>query len=265
MNFQERFRNKTSTLSKEGDFSLVPSNTVNHHLPEYKFRSSIQASASFMLNNSPVIKQDVPLFARPIKVVGAASAVHLPLESPKPERIPSGGVSLPDLYPVLGSLEKGQNPRKAMVSATPYRKSRGGSGYSRKYNSVAYVPYTLNDYRVIKEDKYYQLGGLGAISVGTEEWKNKKVSMDRRNEYARKVNMANGKWLLTQNPWMERQEEAKVKSKCEKGLEFAKNIPRPRLKVSPDKEKTTLSLLKELEEKHANYKLNADSIKDKLS
>lgn len=168
MNFQERFRNKTSTLSKEGGFSLVASNTVNHSLPEYKFRSSIQASASFMLNSPTVFKQDIPLFSRPIKVGGAASEVPLPLERSKRERIPSG-VSLPDLCSVPESLGKQPNPRKTVVSATPNRKNSGGSGYSKKYNSVAYVPYTLNDYRLIKEDKYSQLGGLGAVAVGTDE------------------------------------------------------------------------------------------------
>lgn len=77
--------------------------------------------------------------------------------------------------------------------------------------------------------------------------------------------MANNKWLISHNPAMEKHEEAKVKSKWERGLEFAKQIPRPHLRISPAKEKTTLSLLKELEEKYINYKLNADGIKDKLS
>lgn len=39
---------------------------------------------------------------------------------------------------------------------------------------VEFSPYTLKDYKNIQSDKYYQLGGLGAFNIGTEEWNRKK-------------------------------------------------------------------------------------------
>jgi len=38
-----------------------------------------------------------------------------------------------------------------------------------KRKEFAFTPYTLNDYKLIRTDKYYELGGLGPMNIGTEE------------------------------------------------------------------------------------------------
>lgn len=56
-----------------------------------------------------------------------------------------------------------------------------------------FTPYTLNDYRNIRIDKYYELGGLGAAYVGSQDWKDKRQNLAKRTKYARQVDLANTK------------------------------------------------------------------------
>ena len=63
--------------------------------------------------------------------------------------------------------------------------------FPKKQSKINYTPYTLTDYERIKFDKYYVLGGLGPVNLGTEEWRAKKLALDRRNKYANRVNISN--------------------------------------------------------------------------
>ena len=52
---------------------------------------------------------------------------------------------------------------------------------------VDYTPYTLSDYKKKDLDKGVRLGGLGASTVGTDSWSEKKALYDKRRSYAGKV------------------------------------------------------------------------------
>lgn len=142
MNFQERFRDKTSTVSKHGELNIDSSRAVN---PCSK--SSLKASAEHILNSE-----------------------RLPIELLRKEL---GGASLTDL----------RGPACEVKFTATAQSLRG-----RKSD---FTPYTLNDYRNIRTDKYYELGGLGAAYVGSEDWKNKRQGLARRIKYARQVGFTN--------------------------------------------------------------------------
>ena len=45
---------------------------------------------------------------------------------------------------------------------------------------IDYQPYTISDYKSIKLEKYFELGGLGPTYVGSEDWSKKKELYDKR-------------------------------------------------------------------------------------
>ena len=54
-----------------------------------------------------------------------------------------------------------------------------------KQKVTEFVPYTIRDYNFIKINKYYELGGLGSSTIGTEDWINRKRISDKRKEYGK--------------------------------------------------------------------------------
>lgn len=75
------------------------------------------------------------------------------------------------------------------------------------------------------------MGGLGA-NIGGENWEKAKKKTDLIKEYSQNVR-------LHQKPPMKRKatvEEVKEKTAREKAAEFAKNVPKPKVKSSVTKE-----------------------------
>jgi hypothetical protein len=64
-----------------------------------------------------------------------------------------------------------------------------------KYNE--FKPYTIQDYNSIKPAKYYQLGGLGPVNIGTDDWVRRKGVNDKRNDYGKKVMKAKRERIFT--------------------------------------------------------------------
>lgn len=129
---------------------------------------------------------------------------------------------------------------------------------------MEFNPYTLTEYNHIKPNKYYELGGLGPINVGTDEWIKKKEMQDRKLQYSKQVNTAHSNNL----PKKEEKAVIKPKSKMEIAIEFAKAIPKPVIKTkSPEKEvkeKPPLKLNSQLQtqlDKHEEYRLKIQEIK----
>ena len=94
-----------------------------------------------------------------------------------------------------------------------------------------FTPYTIRDYYSIKPKNYYQLGGLGPVSVGTEEWKQKKKMNDKRVKYGKDVyyiNAAKLPLLPVFNNFSEREKEENTRSRA---LKFASSIKKPPLRV----------------------------------
>ena len=161
MNFQERFKGKTSTVSRLGELNLTSVTPVAKSHP----RSAFQASAHLMLKAEQQFQTD--LSRTPATTSQSAANCEV--------------ASLPERR----SAKPPQLPASNAFSTAKARSTIHSQGPRE------YVPYTLKDYRLIQPTKYYQLGGLGAYSIGTAEWKAKKEVLDRRNQYARNANAAN--------------------------------------------------------------------------
>ena len=89
-----------------------------------------------------------------------------------------------------------------------------------------YKPYSLKEYKERHLDpSAYRMGGLGA-NIGTEEWEKQNNKVQAMKEFASKVKIENR--ARSMNPPKQRKEIEKEKSKREKAIEFAKNVPKPK-------------------------------------
>ena len=89
-----------------------------------------------------------------------------------------------------------------------------------------YKPYSLKEYKEKHLDpSAYRMGGLGA-NIGSHEWEKRNSKAQVMKEFASKVKIENR--ARSMNPPKQRKEEEKEKSKREKALEFAKNVPKPK-------------------------------------
>lgn len=169
-----------------------------------------------------------------------------------------------------GSQETG--PHRVSQSVTPKQDSKHSTQAIQRPREAltpvdkkpSYTPYSLREYKATQPNEYYELGGLGAYNLGTDEWKKRKDQLDRRTEYARQVTDT----MKAQPPPKPRRAERPSDepiSGRQKAIEFAKKIPRPKLKVKEHVQAVrpvnSLSELERLEQLHSNYESTVDAIK----
>jgi hypothetical protein len=140
----------------------------------------------------------------------------------------------------------------------------------RKPRTVDFVPYSIKDYNNIKPEGYYELGGLGPSSVGTDDWVKRKEMQERRKEYAKQIVANNSNRLPPSNKRRpERQVEEKLSAR-QRAIEFAKNIPKPTLKVAVKESLETEnkiepeSELDKMQKEHEKLKASVMQIKAQL-
>lgn len=115
-----------------------------------------------------------------------------------------------------------------------------------KVNKDTYKPYTLKEYKERHADgAQLKMGGLGA-NIGTDDWVMRNSKLQAMKNFASKVNVENR--ARSQNPPPRRKEEKKEVSNRKKALEFAKNIPKPKV---PEKRKSKV--------KQSNIEQNDDN------
>jgi hypothetical protein len=161
--FQERFKNKISQIDKLGNFDLADSNPISRPQKNQIF----DINSKFPIGPESKFKDVRNSYATPVNEL--------------------------DLTPRSGNNNPADSfPRKQTQSAKPFRnlireekKSVKTSGYLPPVEE--FKPYTLRDYQNIKPEKYYELGGLGPSTIGSEQWKIKKQIINRRNEYIKQI------------------------------------------------------------------------------
>lgn len=123
-----------------------------------------------------------------------------------------------------------------------------GSYQQQQQKKTQYKPYSLKEYKERHIDpKGYQLGGLGA-NIGTEEWQQRNSKLQAMKSFASKVKVENR--ARSMNPPKRRKEEPKEKSKREKAIEFAKNVPKPK---APAPKKSKITKLNSMQENDDLY------------
>lgn len=165
--FQERFKGKSSTIGRYGELSIIPDRAINRPTENQVHSPIIKSSAKSIIDSSSNNLQIIT----PNKVPNSASPIHK-ISSVKRQ------FSQAPTFSINNSLE---------------------DSYSIKNNSYDYKPYTIHDYYSIQTNKYYELGGLGSPTIGTEDWVKRKNISDKRKEYGKKAMVTPRDSTITDN------------------------------------------------------------------
>ena len=100
---------------------------------------------------------------------------------------------------------------------------------NKSVTRIEYKPYTINDYKNIKPEKYYVLGGLGPSKIGTDDWQKKTELYQKRAKYGKRTyynNAANLPITINSSKALNIAKNSRYRA-----LEFARTILKPPLKV----------------------------------
>lgn len=139
-----------------------------------------------------------------------------------------------------------------------------------------FKPYSYKDYKEMKNRIPTKLGGLGA-NINTEEWQKRKEKMEKMAAFSQEVKHYNSQKNLITTSTKKYKDETREKSKREIANEFAKNIPKPKIKSVEDiiipvqarirqenyyeQDDYMSNDLEMLEKKHRNYLNQVEKIK----
>lgn len=106
----------------------------------------------------------------------SSSPFLIPIEKPHISKSPRPVIkySPPSKPPIL--------PESVPIPASLY--------FSKKPRKLKFTPYSIKDYRVLK-DKKYQLGGLGPYKIGSEVWEIEYKKKRLMHDYARSLKKFN--------------------------------------------------------------------------
>ena len=154
--FQERFKYKSSTIGKRGEVDVKPARAIIKPDINQIHSPVIKSSAKTIVESHQSEKKDV------LRIPNSAS----PSISPK---------------------RKASPPKRQISQAPPMSLMGPLEDSFPQQRNLDFVPYTITDYSFIKNNKYYELGGLGAATIGTEEWMKRKRVSDKRKNYANQI------------------------------------------------------------------------------
>jgi hypothetical protein len=253
--FIARFKGRTTSMTKQGTFGVDWTKAINKTPTAMQSSGQSIIRSSFESREKPSAQQSMPeiVHSLPIQVTA-----HRPAELV----IKTETIHLPVLQAHLRSLSNPIDPTPAAIDHSPV--SRGtaerrlvlGNSYAHKRKSlgdldnsveplnctsgIPYSPYTIEDYRKIKPDRYYSLGGLGPSAVGTDDWNAKKVLFDRRADFARKLKQDHAE-QLTPVSTRRSNDQASHPSARIRAQEYSSGIKRPPLKLPIELVKPSLS------------------------
>jgi len=143
--FQERFKVKTSIIGKTGELEINKDRAVSKPTQVQLHSPVIQTSARSIVEHST--------YETYVSKVPASASPKHKAASPKRQQSQAPPLSL------MSPLDE------SMSQKTEFK------------------PYTIQDYYSIKPEKYYELGGLGSATIGTDEWIRRKNVSDKRKAY----------------------------------------------------------------------------------
>ncbi|KAK1933826.1 hypothetical protein P3T76_011586 [Phytophthora citrophthora] len=144
--------------------------------------------------------------------------------------------------------------------------------FSRKDRPVQYEPCKLSQYKKEKPDGYYELGKLQP-DLNSDELVEKRATKERIKAFSQNLRVIN-KNAQSKKPAEEKESAATVKPKStrEKGLAFAKRVPKPRLSQRSDSAEGEIPTInsrapptKIPKSKNPNVVLDDDSDEDELN
>lgn len=245
--FQERFRDRIRAVGRQGDLEASSSAPVAKHTTLQTSNSPLSFARPLHLHMS---QTSLPAFApdseQKLPCKATQSPVSIVTQSTQMFRTPLGGSlseSVPLAKPQFPAQSKTLNPhRKDQLKTSPILKkaierpvlfatmSKANTeklAASEPRSPASFSPYTLADYRLIRQTKYLPLGGLGASMVGSQEWLRKKELDSRRKAYGQQVLAANSSHLAFPSHQSEQQESPFIANSRQRALDFARSVQPP--------------------------------------
>lgn len=179
--FQEKFRHKASLVSKLGELD------VSHSRPANLDNRSPFLKAGVAIAQAVQPRLEQPLvFAKPIRINKKSleeTYVEFPeqvLTTPSVKAASEPATSGHRLNRSIGFVESPAPTRHQRKASMPLQDT--------KPRAVDFLPYTLEDYRRLKDGgKWVALGGIGPRSHENEDWQRSHYVHKRRTEYARQL------------------------------------------------------------------------------
>lgn len=223
--FHERFKDKSSTIKVNGEFEVDPSRAVLKPSILQMHSSVIQNSGNYIVKAGILIPDKIKPLHR------SKFSLNYPMSELDKPHIQSSVLPVTSLSPKMRSNNTNQSANPIMKKQVLCSSSDiCDLNRSEERKSFDFVPYTIKDYYSIKPKTYYQLGGLGPSSVGSNEWSKKKEMNEKRIKYGRKVYFVNAANLPLIPIGRPDRDQVEIENSREKGINFAKKIRKPPLK-----------------------------------
>lgn len=283
MNFQERFKGKTSLMTKNGPTDLLgqPQNPIpkliettkpieNQKMIGYKplklplqtynpkYPPSKESSAKQSLQTNPFLVNNPYVFSEEVENQQSNASsyhnlnnfqAHLLKGSPSMKNSNnnykdilvsnSRNIMFESPFEKKDYEKETQNKRPPSFDNINYKMlsmnrktNSANSGLSENDVGLKYKPYTIKEYNELqKTASSVSQKGLGP-NINTEDWLKRKEKLDKMINFSQNVKLFNSK-KITDNHVFEQPivEKNFIKSKREKALDFAKNIPKPLVSV----------------------------------
>lgn len=139
---------------------------------------------------------------------------------------------------------------------SPFKRDLGHSLIQNENQKTPnYKPHTLKEYKEKVRNEKYNYGGLGP-NTNTEEWNERRRKQIKINAFSSVIREVNAQ-KIANGPGIPKEKPVHLSTR-EKGLEFAKSIPRPKAQFSSGKSTASsnneiLSELDLMEQKHAYF------------
>jgi len=194
LSFQEKLKNKLSTVGKQGELSMSQARAVAGQLPEskshfkYAAAAVMQTNATVLQTNAPVLQKEELVFAKPIRVTRKVIRDTYS-ECAAPVRFKVADVATSETAAVSNRKVSHSIDFQHPVTSSPqsvHPASPQAFNPRKQTKSTDFTPYTLQDYRKIKPIKYSFLGGLGPANKETPEWKLRFKLHRRRLDYGKR-------------------------------------------------------------------------------
>lgn len=224
--FVARFKNKSTTISVNGELQVNPDRAVLRP-SEFQLHSSIINSANFILKTNSANVSSQEIVSHSSKPSNCENFAENNYPQVKSSIIPTKSNS-----PSLAKRKKNASTTP-VIAKDDLANEVTAKGINKSYDkkSKDFTPYTLRDYYSIKPKSYYELGGLGPVNLGTEDWLQKKKLNEKKIKYGQNVYYINAA-KLPLLPLINLKTGEKEISARSRALNFAKTIHKPPLRVS---------------------------------
>eukprot|EP00801_Mesodinium_rubrum_P005381 Mrub_05384.p1 GENE.Mrub_05384~~Mrub_05384.p1 ORF type:complete len:349 (+),score=94.26 Mrub_05384:107-1048(+) len=149
------------------------------------------------------------------------------------------------------SIKKDKTSKSTTLDVNTSNKNNGYLNKHIKKDEANYVPYSMKDYQNIKGKDNKLAGSLGP-NIGSDEWVDRKAKQLKMAEFGQQIKKINKNTVVTDaDKYIKKEQEAKAEKKSkeqnvQKRLDYAKNVPKPKINKAQSNDDEIYKLEKEL-------------------